>query len=148
MDDHVSTVLEPLTGPLTPRGNFHVSLWPLLFPGQCQGLGTTLYGYWVHSAVPVLAGNCFSLNQVDGKWKSQSCPTPCNPSDCTLPGSSVCGDSPDKNTGASSWFPSPGDLPNPGIEPRSPALQANFYHLSHHGRPWMESQSEREKIQN
>ena len=22
-------------------------------------------------------------------------------------------------------FPSPGDLPNPGIEPRSPALQAN-----------------------
>ena len=23
-------------------------------------------------------------------------------------------------------FPSPGDLPNPGIEPRSPALQANF----------------------
>ena len=23
-------------------------------------------------------------------------------------------------------FPSPGDLPGPGIEPRSPALQANF----------------------
>ena len=28
-------------------------------------------------------------------------------------------------------FPSPGDLPNPGIEPRSPALQADVYHLSH-----------------
>ena len=28
-------------------------------------------------------------------------------------------------------FPSPGDLPDPGIEPRSPALQAD-YHLSHH----------------
>ena len=27
----------------------------------------------------------------------------------------------------SGWpFPSPGDLPNPGIEPRSPALQAGF----------------------
>ena len=32
-------------------------------------------------------------------------------------------------------FPSPGDLPNPGIEPRSPALQAdsffffNFFYL-------------------
>ena len=26
--------------------------------------------------------------------------------------------------------PSPGDLPDPGIEPRSPALQADFYHLS------------------
>ena len=31
-------------------------------------------------------------------------------------------------------FPSPGDLPDPGIEPGSPALQADFYHLSHHGR--------------
>ena len=29
-------------------------------------------------------------------------------------------------------FPSPEDLPNPGIEPRSPALQADFfYHLRH-----------------
>ena len=24
-------------------------------------------------------------------------------------------------------FPSPGDLPNPGIEPRSPTLQAEFF---------------------
>jgi len=31
-------------------------------------------------------------------------------------------------------FPSPGDLPNPGIEPRSPALQAD-YQLSHKGSP-------------
>ena len=30
-------------------------------------------------------------------------------------------------------FPSPGDLPNPGTEPRSPALQADSYHLSHKG---------------
>ena len=27
----------------------------------------------------------------------------------------------------------PGDLPNPGIEPRSPTLQADSYHLSHQG---------------
>ena len=31
-------------------------------------------------------------------------------------------------------FPSPGDLPNPGIEPRSPTLQAALYPLSHQGR--------------
>jgi len=31
-------------------------------------------------------------------------------------------------------FPSPGDLPDPGIKPLSPALQADFYHLSHQGR--------------
>ena len=28
-------------------------------------------------------------------------------------------------------FPSPGDLPDPGIKPGSPALQADSYHLSH-----------------
>ena len=30
-------------------------------------------------------------------------------------------------------FPSPGDLPDPGIEPRSPTLQAYALHLSHQG---------------
>ena len=30
---------------------------------------------------------------------------------------------------------SPGDLPNPGIEPRSPALQEILYQLSHRGSP-------------
>ena len=28
-------------------------------------------------------------------------------------------------------FPSPGDLPNPGIEPRSPALQADYLPTEH-----------------
>ena len=30
-------------------------------------------------------------------------------------------------------FPSPGHLPHPRIEPRSPALQAKLYRLSHQG---------------
>ena len=46
----------------------------------------------------------------------------CDAMDCSPPGSSVHGDSPGKN-----WSglpcPSPGDLPNTGIKPRSPALQ-------------------------
>ena len=33
-----------------------------------------------------------------------------------------------QNTGVGKPFPSPGDLPNPGIKPMSPALQADFYH--------------------
>ena len=49
---------------------------------------------------------------------TQSCPTLCNPMD----NKSMEFSSPEY------WsvepFPSPGDLPNPGIEPRSPALQA------------------------
>ena len=32
-------------------------------------------------------------------------------------------------------FPSPGDLPDPGIEPRSSALQADFHRLNHQGSP-------------
>ena len=32
-------------------------------------------------------------------------------------------------------FPSPGDLPNPGIEPRSPALQTDAFLFEPHGRP-------------
>ena len=35
-------------------------------------------------------------------------------------------------------LPSPGDLPDPGIKPGSPALQADsFYHLNHQGSPLM-----------
>ena len=32
-------------------------------------------------------------------------------------------------------FPSPGDLPDPGIEPASPALQMDSLPLSHQGKP-------------
>ena len=32
-------------------------------------------------------------------------------------------------------FPSPGDLPNPGIKPMSPALQVDSLPLSHQGSP-------------
>ena len=32
-------------------------------------------------------------------------------------------------------FPFPGDLPNPGTESTSPALQADFLLLSHQGSP-------------
>ena len=32
-------------------------------------------------------------------------------------------------------FPSPGNIPDPGIEPVSSALQENFLPLSHHGSP-------------
>ena len=54
---------------------------------------------------------------------AQSCPTLCNPMCCNLPGSSVHGIIPGRIL---EWvpFPLPGDLPNPGIEPTSPASPA------------------------
>ena len=59
---------------------------------------------------------------------AQSCPTLCDPMDCSLPGSSVYGIFQGRIL---EWVvvPSPGDLPNPGIEPRSPALQADFFYF-------------------
>ena len=57
---------------------------------------------------------------------SQSCPTLCNPMNCSPQGSSVHGDSPGKNIVYWSGLPCPppGALPYPGTEPRSPTLQA------------------------
>ena len=59
----------------------------------------------------------------------QSCPTLCDPMDGSPPGSSVHGFSRQEY-----WSglpcPSPGDFPNPGIEPvslRSPALAGGFF---------------------
>ena len=38
-------------------------------------------------------------------------------------------------------FPSPGDLPNPGIEPGSPALQADALPFEPPGKPYKQSTS-------
>ena len=52
-----------------------------------------------------------------------------------LPGSSVHGDSLGKNTGVGC---PPGHLPNPGIKPRSPALQVDFLLSEPQGKPdWL-----------
>ena len=61
---------------------------------------------------------------------AKSCLTLCDPMDCTLPGSSVHGIYQARTL---EWvlFPSPGDLPNPGIEPTAPALQVDSWLLSH-----------------
>ena len=57
---------------------------------------------------------------------TQSCLTLFYPMDCNLPVSSVLGILQDMTEYWSGLpFTSPGDLPNPGMEPRSPALQAD-----------------------
>ena len=64
---------------------------------------------------------------------TQLCPTVCDPTDCSLPGSSVHGDSPGENSG----LPCPplGDLSKPGMEPRSPALQVDSLTSEPPGKP-------------
>ena len=44
---------------------------------------------------------------------------------CSRPGSSVHGISPRQEYWSGLSFPSPGDLPDPGIKPESPALEAD-----------------------
>jgi len=56
---------------------------------------------------------------------AQSCLTLFDPMDCSPPGSSVHGDSPGKNTGVDFHAFLQGNLPNLGIKPRSPILQAD-----------------------
>ena len=63
-----------------------------------------------------------------------SCPTLCNPMDWNPPGSSVLGIFQARILEwiAISYFK---DLPDPGIEPKSPALQVDSLLLSHQGSP-------------
>ena len=63
---------------------------------------------------------------------TQLCPTLCNPMDYTVHGI--------LQARILEWrilkpFPSPGDLPNPGIKPRSPALQADSLPEESPGKP-------------
>ena len=57
---------------------------------------------------------------------AQPCLTLCDPMDCSPLDSSVHGDSPGKNTGMGCHALLQGIFPNPGIKPRSPALQVEL----------------------
>ena len=63
---------------------------------------------------------------------AQLCPTLCNPMDYSPPGSSVLGIF---QARILEWiaFSYPRDLPDPGIKPKSPALQVDSLLLSHWG---------------
>ena len=65
---------------------------------------------------------------------AHSCPTLCDPMDCSLPSSSV-------QARILMWIaiPSPGDLPNPGIKPKSlecPVLEGSFFTFCPPGIIW------------
>ena len=66
---------------------------------------------------------------------TQSYPTLCNSIDCSLPGFSVHAEFSTQEYWSGLPCPPPGDLPNPGIEPRSPALQADSLPSEPLGKP-------------
>ena len=66
---------------------------------------------------------------------AQSCPTLCDPMDCSPPGSSVHGDSPGKNTGVGCHFLLQGIFPTQGLNPGLLQCRQILYWLNHKGSP-------------
>ena len=68
---------------------------------------------------------------------AKSCPTVCNPTDWSPPGSSARGISQASILACFTGlpFPLPGDLANPGTELKSPASQVDSLQLNHPGSP-------------
>ena len=66
--------------------------------------------------------------------RAQSCLTLCDPVNCSPPGSSVHGIFQARTL---EWvaIPTPGDLPEPGIEPTSPTLAGRFFTIAPPGKP-------------
>ena len=60
---------------------------------------------------------------------TQSCPTLCDPIDCSLPGSSVHGDSPGKNPGVGCYALLQGIFPTQGSKPGLPHCRKILYFL-------------------
>ena len=68
---------------------------------------------------------------------TQLCPTLCNPMDCSLPGSSVLGDSLSTNTGVGCLSLLQGIFPTQGLNPGLLHWRQILYHLSHQGSPYI-----------
>ena len=66
---------------------------------------------------------------------AQWCPTLCDPVDCSLPGSSAHGDSPDKNTGVVCHALLQGVFPTQGSNSGLPHCRQILHHLSHQKSP-------------
>ena len=80
--------------------------------------------------VLTFAGVCAVLGLV-----TQPCPTLCDPMDHSPPGSSVHRDPAEREYRRGLPSPPPEDLPDPGIEPGSPALQADSLPAELPGKP-------------
>ena len=67
---------------------------------------------------------------------AQSCQTPCNPMDCSPPGSSIHGDSPGKNTGMGCHALLQGIFPTQGSNPGILHYRQILYQLIYQGSPY------------
>ena len=118
------------------------SKWDLPRPG-IELVSPTLPGGFLTTGPPGKPHHSF-LKAVKGENESevaQSCPAVCDPMDC-IP----CGAPPSMGFSRQEYwiglpFPSPGNLPNSGIKPRSPALQAETLPSELPRKPILESRT-------
>ena len=94
-----------------------------------RGLNLCLLRWWADFSPPSYQVNPGIDLSLVGGLVVKSYLTLCDPMDCSLPGSSVHG------IFLTRTFTSPRDLPDPGIEPESPALLTNSLPPSHQGSP-------------
>ena len=116
---------------MTPHLNKYKLLNPAASPIQgtclCVGRWTYELGVWIWQ---MFAGFFTVLCLF-----YQSCLTPWGPMDCRLPGSSVHGDSPGKDTRVGCRACLQGIFPTQGSNPGLPHCKWILYHLSHQGSP-------------
>ena len=134
----------PAPSPVQQPRHFHIHpsgfLWRLRY--------TDMTVWWLHSvfslspspreAVPTLSSQvCFPWNQVPifrlvFLQSVKSCPTLCSPMGC----SSSVHEPSQARILESLWFHSPGDLPDPRMEPKSPVLGGRFFTPEPPGSPY------------
>ena len=131
----------PWDSPGQNTGMGSCSLLQGIFPTQGSNPGL-LQCRWIlyqlsHQGSPYIGYYIYEASQVALEVKkvrvlaTQSCPTLCNPVNCSPPGSSVHGDSPGKNPGMGSHALLQGIFPTQGLKPGLPHCQWILDHLSH-----------------
>ena len=109
----------------------HVRIKSQEFSWQAE---SSLTGLCLTAVFSHIVGTITSICVVIRSKVVQSCPTVCNPMDCSLPGSSVHGIF---QARVLEWaaISSPGDLPDQELNLGLPHCRQMLYHLSHQGSP-------------
>ena len=106
-------------------------------PRWCRLTATYICFRFFRSSLSLVVSDFFPLNFTCCCLVAKLCPTLCNPMDCQAPLSMRF---PRQDYRSGLLFPSPGDLPNPGIEPWSPALAGGFFSAEPPGKPKLHTQ--------